>query len=76
MELVILSGRAHPILARQIAAHSDRRLGNVVSKSFADGEIDVQLQENVRYRHVVIIQPTHPPAEHWIELFLLIDAAR
>lgn len=76
MELVILSGSAHPVLARDIAQRTDRRLGRVISARFADAEVDLQIGENVRDRHVVIVQPTHPPAEHWIELLLLIDAAK
>ncbi|MFI5213844.1 MAG: ribose-phosphate diphosphokinase, partial [Gemmatimonadales bacterium] len=43
---------------------------------FADGELFVKIDENVRGRDVYIIQPTNPPAEHIIELLLLIDAAR
>ncbi len=76
MELTILTGRAHPELARAIARGVNRELGGVRIAPFADGELDVQILTNIRQHHVVIVQPTPPPAENWIELLLLIDAAR
>ena len=76
MELTLISGTAHPVLAQAIAHHMGRELGRTLIRRFADGEIDVQIQENVRRQHVVIVQPTPPPAENWLELFLLTDAAK
>ncbi|MBI2552706.1 ribose-phosphate pyrophosphokinase [Candidatus Uhrbacteria bacterium] len=75
MELTILSGSAHLGLSRAVANHMGRALGETTTTRFADSELDVQIGENVRRRHVVIIQPTPPPAENWLELFLLMDAA-
>lgn len=43
---------------------------------FADGEIRVQIFENLRGKDVFIVQSTHPPADNLMELLLLIDAAR
>jgi ribose-phosphate pyrophosphokinase len=43
---------------------------------FADGEVFVRLDENVRGADVFIVQPTNPPAENIMELLLLVDAAR
>ncbi len=51
-------------------------LCKVTLKRFADGEIFVKIDENVRGRDVYIIQPTNPPAENMLELTLLIDAAK
>jgi ribose-phosphate pyrophosphokinase len=48
----------------------------VTIRRFADGELFVKIDENVRGRDVYIIQPTSPPAENLVELLLLIDAAR
>jgi ribose-phosphate pyrophosphokinase len=48
----------------------------VTIKRFADGEIFVKIDENVRGRDVYIIQPTNPPAENLMELLLLMDAAK
>lgn len=76
MELDIISGSAHPVLAAAVAGHIGRALSPATIKTFADGELDVQILSNVRERHVFIIQPTPPPAEHWLELFLLIDAVK
>lgn len=75
MELTLLSGTAHLELAQSVARHLGRTLGATV-KRFADGEINVQINGNVRRHHVVIVQSTPPPAENWLELFLLCDAAR
>ena len=43
---------------------------------FADGEIFVRIDENIRGADVFIVQPTNPPADNVMELLLLIDAAR
>lgn len=43
---------------------------------FADGEIEIKDMDGVRGKDVFIIQSTNPPAEHWMELFLMIDAAK
>src|SRR2546425_9443410 len=48
----------------------------VTIRRFADGEIFVKIDENVRGRDVFIIQATNPPAENYLELLFLIDAAR
>ena len=52
------------------------RLTDVEVSRFADGEIFVKINENVRGRDVFIVQATNPPADNLIELLLLIDAAR
>ena len=59
-----------------MAAHLGQPLCQVTLRRFADGEIFVKIDENVRGRDVYIIQPTNPPAENMIELLLLMDAAR
>jgi ribose-phosphate pyrophosphokinase len=51
-------------------------LCKVTIKRFADGEIFVKIDENVRGRDVYIIQPTNPPADNLMELLLLMDAAK
>jgi len=45
-------------------------------RRFADGEIFVRIDENVRGQDVFIVQSTHPPGDNWLELLLLIDAAK
>jgi ribose-phosphate pyrophosphokinase len=73
--MMLLSGTANSTLAQQIATELGTQLCDVTIESFADGEIFVRIDENVRGRDVFIIQPTSPPAENLVELLLLIDAA-
>ncbi len=75
-EMMLLSGTANRPLAEQIAAELEVPLCCVTIDRFADGEIFVRIDENVRGRDVFIIQPTSAPAENVMELLLLIDAAQ
>ena len=74
--LKLLSGSANRALAETIATHLGVELGRVSLGQFADGEISVRIDENVRGLDVFIVQPTNPPAENVLELLLLIDAAK
>ncbi|MDB4948051.1 MAG: prs [Gemmatimonadetes bacterium] len=74
--LMLLAGSANRPLAEEIAHDLDIPLGAVTIRRFADGEIFVRIDENVRGRDLYIVQPTCPPAESILELLLLIDAAR
>ncbi len=74
--IMLLSGTANPALAQGIADVLGERLCDVTIKRFADGEIFVRINENVRGRDVFLIQPTNPPAENVLELLILIDAAK
>src|SRR5690348_15850826 len=74
--LKLLSGSANRALAETIATHLAVELGRVSLGQFADGEISVRIDENVRGLDVLIVQPTNPPAENVLDLLLLIDAAR
>ena len=74
--LKLLSGTANRALAEEIAHHLGIELCRVNLGRFADGEISVRIDENVRGNDVFILQPTNPPAENIMELLLLIDAAR
>jgi ribose-phosphate pyrophosphokinase len=71
-----MSGSANRPLAEEVAQHLETQLCQVTLKRFADGEIFVKIDENVRGRDVFIIQPTNPPAENILELLLLMDAAK
>src|SRR5258708_1659620 len=75
-ELLLLAGRANRPFAGEMASHLGQPLCAVTLRRFADGELFVKIDENVRGRDVFIIQPTNPPAENLMELLLLIDAAR
>ena len=72
----LLSGTANRPLAEEISRCIGVDLGRVTLTRFADGEIFVRIDENVRGHDVFIVQPTNPPAETVLELLLLIDAAR
>jgi ribose-phosphate pyrophosphokinase len=75
-QLLLLAGTANRPLAEEMAQHLNQPLCAVTIRRFADGEIFVKIDENVRGRDVFIIQPTNPPAENYLELLLLTDAAR
>ncbi|WP_345785274.1 ribose-phosphate pyrophosphokinase [Roseisolibacter sp. H3M3-2] len=72
----LLSGTGNRPLAEEISRHLGLELCRVTCTRFADGEIFVRLDENIRGADVFIVQPTNPPAENIMELLLLIDAAR
>ncbi len=74
--MLLLSGTANRPLAEEIAEQLDTELCRVQVRRFADGEIFVRIDENVRGRDVYVINPTNPPAENLLELLLLMDAAR
>src|SRR5690348_11647001 len=72
----LLAGTANRALADEISRCLGVELARVTLTRFADGEIFVRIDENVRGADVFIVQPTNPPAENVLELLLLIDAAR
>ena len=73
--LKIFSGRSNPALAQGIVDVLGMDLGDVTIRTFADGELWVKYEENIRGQDVFIIQSTNEPADNLIELFLLLDAA-
>jgi ribose-phosphate pyrophosphokinase len=72
----VLTGTGNRALAEEIAEHLDVGLCKSTVNRFADGEVFVRIDENVRGADVFIVQPTNPPAENMLELLLLIDAVR
>ena len=72
----ILSGTANVPLAEEIAKTLGAELCKVTCTRFADGEVFVRIDENIRGADVYVVQPTNPPGENVLELLLLIDAAR
>ncbi len=73
---MLVSGTANQALAAGIAEVLGEHLCDVTIKRFADGEIFVRINENVRGKDVYLIQPTNPPAENILELLILIDAVK
>ena len=75
--LVLTAGNANPKLAQEIAEALGTRLVEAEVSQFSDGEVFVQVNENVRGADVFVIQPTCPPVNHnLMELLIMIDALR
>ncbi len=75
MDLVtLMSGNANTELSGRIASYLGRKLCDVEVGRFSDGEIRVNIHENIRGMDVFIIQPTLPPADNLLELLIMIDA--
>jgi len=75
--MMIFSGNAHIELARKIARHLNVRLGMATVGRFSDGEVTVEIEENVRDKDIFIIQPTCAPTnENLMELLVMIDALK
>jgi ribose-phosphate pyrophosphokinase len=72
----LLVGSGNPALSKEIAHSLGVEPAKTTITRFADGEIFVRIDENVRGNDVFILQPTNPPAENIMELLLLIDAAK
>jgi ribose-phosphate pyrophosphokinase len=72
----LISGSANPALAEEMARCLGIELCKVTRTRFADGEIFVRIDENIRGSDIFIVQPTNPPSDNIMELLLLIDAAR
>jgi ribose-phosphate pyrophosphokinase len=74
-DLKLFSGNANPALAQAVAQALNVPLGDLLVTRFSDGEVRVQIRENVRGTDVFIIQPTCPPVnENLMELLVMIDA--
>lgn len=73
----IFTGNANPELARKICEHLELPLGEALVSAFSDGEIRVEIGDNVRGRDVFLIQSTCPPTNHnLMELLIMIDAVK
>lgn len=75
-KIKIFSGRSNRQFAESVAAHLGFPLGNADVRNFSDGEISGQYLESIRGCDVFVIQSTYPPADHIMELLILIDAAK
>lgn len=74
---MVFTGNANPELAQKIAESLDSRMGNATVGQFSDGEIAVEINENVRGKDVFILQSTCAPTnDNLMELILMVDALR
>ena len=75
--MAVFTGNANPVLAQEIARHLMQPLGRALVGRFSDGEIQVEIMENVRGKDVYLVQSTCPPTnEHLMELLVMADACR
>jgi ribose-phosphate pyrophosphokinase len=73
--MMVFAGNATPELGHEIAAHLQIHPGKAIVARFSDGEVQVEIEDNVRGRDVFIVQSTCPPAnDHVMELLVMVDA--
>ena len=74
---VLFSGNANRALAQDIATHLSIGLGKAKVGRFSDGEVDVEIEQNVRARDIFVVQPTCTPTnENLMELCIMVDALK
>jgi ribose-phosphate pyrophosphokinase len=75
--LMIFTGNANPRLAQEVAKHLNLSLGRVIAGKFSDGEVMVELLENVRGKDVFVLQSTCAPTnDNLMEMLVMIDALK
>ncbi|MEN8107815.1 MAG: ribose-phosphate diphosphokinase [Pseudomonadota bacterium] len=75
--MMVFTGNANPPLAQDIVNQLRLQLGNANISSFSDGEVQVEIMENVRGKDVFIVQPTCAPTnDNLMELLVMVDALR
>ncbi len=75
-DIKVFAGSASQYLAKKISKEINIPLSKSTTKQFADGEIKVKIEENIRGCDVFVVQSTHPPANNILELLLFLDAAK
>ncbi|MDP3745330.1 MAG: ribose-phosphate pyrophosphokinase [Methylotenera sp.] len=75
--MMVFTGNANPALAQEVASHLGIELGRADVGRFSDGEVMVELLENVRGRDVFVLQSTsHPTNDSLMEVMVMVDALR
>lgn len=76
-DFMVFTGNANPALAADIAKHLGTELGNASVGRFSDGEVTVEINQNVRARDVFVVQSTCAPTnENLMELLIMVDALK
>ena len=76
-ELLVFAGNANRALAKAVCKELGIGLGKALVGKFSDGEVQIEIEENVRGQDVFVVQPTcAPAAEHLVELLALVDALK
>ncbi|TXI20994.1 MAG: ribose-phosphate pyrophosphokinase [Roseateles sp.] len=74
---LLFTGNANPVLAQEIASHLGVELGRAMVGRFSDGEVSIEIRQNVRARDIFVVQPTCSPTnENLMELFIMVDALK
>jgi ribose-phosphate pyrophosphokinase len=74
---MVFTGNAHPKLAEDVVRHLNIHLGRATVGRFSDGEVNVEILENVRGKDVFVLQPTcQPTNDSLMEIMLMVDALR
>ncbi len=74
---VLFTGNANPVLAQEIATALGVELGQALVGRFSDGEVTVEIRQNVRARDVFVVQSTcNPTSDNLMELLLMVDALK
>ena len=75
--LKVFTGNCHPALTREICENLDKPVADSEIRHFSDGEIHLQILENVRGEDVFVVQPTSTPVDrNLMELLLILDALK
>ena len=75
--MLVFTGNANPALAQAVVKELGTSLGKAMVGRFSDGEIQVEIQENVRGKHVVVLQSTCAPTnDNLMELMIMVDALK
>jgi ribose-phosphate pyrophosphokinase len=75
--LTVFAGNSNPELAKNICDYLEIPVGNAKVKTFSDGEIQIEIRENIRSKDVFIVQSTSSPVnDYLVELLLMIDACK
>ncbi|MEY2169730.1 ribose-phosphate diphosphokinase [Rhodanobacter sp. 1-6] len=75
--MMLFTGKAHPALAEDVAHRLGVPLGKALVSTFSDGEVQIEIEENVRNQDVFVLQPTGAPsAKNLVELLALADALK
>src|SRR6201988_366838 len=76
-DILLFTGNANPALSQEIANHLGLSLGQAAVGRLSDGEVTVEIQQNVRARDVFVVQPTCAPTnDYLVELLLMVDALK
>src|SRR5882762_403491 len=74
---VLFTGNANPALSQEIASNLGVELGKAKVGRFSDGEVDIEIHQNVRARDIFVVQPTCAPTnENLMELCIMVDALK